>query len=193
MPKKWSVLIIVFIFILIASFMGWRDEHHALMALQDRLKSPEFAGGIGEVSCGKTDKGVNICFISGAITNPVGPQSGVMDWKVSLNFQEDRIIDGEIPLTTGEDMIGTFKKGTGGMKYLANDYWPKKGTQPIPSGGACVGWIMASFGKFDWYEALENKKATLVLEFNDIVANKKHKFEFAMEGYKEPEIPPAYR
>jgi hypothetical protein len=158
--RQWSdipdlLFIGVGLFVLLwAGYLTWQDKNKELIALQERLKSPEFGGNIGGVNSVITSEGIAVVFLNGVITNPVGPPSGIINWRVYLEFYDGRIIEGAIPPATGKD-VRVPLKGQIDKAFIfpAAFYWPEQAGRPILPGGSCAGWIMATFGNLNWDQA----------------------------------------
>jgi hypothetical protein len=156
-----------------AGYGAWQDKHKALVSLQERLKSPEFIGRIGSVSTGEMN-GEPFIAVGGLIYNPTGPPSGIIDWKMKIKFPNGKELIGIPPVTSGKDYEIPIPSG---QKVIlrANEYWPKSSQNPIMTGGVLEGWIFCIFPELDVSEAYK-EHALVVIEVNDAVANKTHRF-----------------
>lgn len=185
---KWSdipdwVFICVGILCLFWSgYAAWQDKNKALIALQEKLKAPEFGGELGMVATGSNITGRNIVVVSGVVTNPLGPPSGIINWTMTIKFSNGMAIKGEIPLVSGKDISIPLEGTKESIILPAKNYWPENSTQPIPAGGVLIGWLWSSFSNLDLEEAYE-KKAVVVVEFKDAVAQKEHKLTIPLVIY----------
>lgn len=159
-------------FLLVSFFMAWRDEHHDLLAIQKKLQSPEFRFNIASIGTGPLNDGVGI-HIGGLISNPLGPPSAAIDWKMILEFPDGRIVDGQPVPLTGQDITIPLADTGSRITLPISNYFPHLTLQPIPAGGAVQGWLFGEFRGVTLDELYE-KKATLIVEVDDAVAGHRH-------------------
>jgi hypothetical protein len=174
--KKWSD-VPDWIFILIgigcifwAGFAAWQDKNLDLIALKEKLKAPEFDGKINVTLIGKMN-GHPLVVVGGLIWNSVGSQSGAIDWKMTIEFPDGKKIKGETPFITGKDQTVSLEDYD--FIFPTERYWPEISTHPIVGGAVLQGWFWSSFPGLDINEAV-SKKASVAIEFTDVVAQKKH-------------------
>lgn len=187
-PKLWYALFVIFLVIIIASFLAWKDEHRqvnakdqVLTALQKRLKSPEFRGQIDNIITGKLN-GQPLVVLEGTIWNSTGPSSSLINWKMTIEFPDGKRIEGEVPFGTGKHMDVAIP--TGGAELFAAlqyaKFWPEGASQPIVEGAVLNGWFWSTFSKLDLNEAY-GKKAKVIVQFEDVREHKKHTLSASFE------------
>ena len=185
----WVFISIGLLCLFVAGFQAWNDKNTALISLQERLKSPELIGELSALMDGSFN-GVPIIVVGGTIRNPLGPPSGVVGWKMNLEFPDGRKISGESMLLTGKDYVVPLTRFKGKTITLKNNkYWPAVCEQPIPAGGSESGWFLSTFNGLNLEEARINN-ALVVLEVHDAVANKTFKFKIPMVYENNNQLPP---
>ena len=70
----WILFCIGIVCLFFAGYKTWNDKDIALIALQEKLKAPEFVGEILQVTEGNIN-GLPVIAASGRISNPFGPPS----------------------------------------------------------------------------------------------------------------------
>ena len=170
-----------------AGYAAWQEKNQALIALEQKLKTPEFGGELSTVMTGSRGRGKSLVVVAGAITNPLGPPSGAVGWNMGIQLPDSRIIWGEAPPTGGKDITVHVEHNGLTVTLPIENYWPTKTLQPIPAGGAADGWFWSTFGNLDLDEAYV-KRATVIVEFKDVIANKTHSLtiDLAEKGIHVP-------
>jgi hypothetical protein len=175
----WIFISIGIICLFWAGYNAWDDKNTALITLQEKLKAPEFVGEIQTVIIGNNN-GLPLVAASGIITNPHGPPSGIINWHTFIEFPDGKRLQGHFPLFTGKDTTGKLLN-SGGIKInlLITSYWPNICSQAISAGGSVNGWLMTDFEGLDFKKAIK-ENALFIIEFYDVVANKKHLLSYPM-------------
>jgi len=165
---------VAFLCVFIAFFMAWRDEHRMVITLENRFKSPEFHTRISAINSGIHNSYAMIS-VTCEIRNPFGPPSALHSWSMYLKFADGTIVKGETPPFSGENITAPAPPPLKGLFVLPADrYLPLyTGRQPIQAGGLVDGWTWAVFPQYTLDEIYE-KKPTLIIEFMDVIADKKH-------------------
>jgi hypothetical protein len=158
----------VIAFLLVAFFMAWRENHLALIKLQQKLKTPEFSGEISALGSGVRSDGAVAVVVSGRIINPHGPPSGIAEWKVQIDLPGRWLVDGTIPFPSAEDIHLPLAKSGGSAVLKTELYWPGEAIKPIPEGGASDGWLIAILPKEIQQKELYGSGTTCILSFKDI-------------------------
>ncbi len=192
MSKKWYFIIFIVFFIIGSSFVTWKDKNDELIAIQNKLKSPQFNGQIEGYQLIASSKSVTL-IMEATIKNPFGPPSALTNWKMTIKFPDGHIINGKILPLTGKDLKISLKKLKGAPPkaafiYPPGKYLPDVSSQPIPAGGLCGGWFWTQFKK-DEFDKVYEKGASIELEFWDILSNKKHVLEEVMGKDKTSPYP----
>jgi hypothetical protein len=169
MPNLWYFPVIIFVFILIASFMVWKDEHEKTINLEqdlERLTKPQLATEfdiLAVAPAGEHNKD-SVIIIMATIVN-AGAPSIISDVKIiikrgDMEIRGENIILGDGPLfLEGEGLKITTKR---------EDNLIRKGSEnPIPTGGALNGWhiVLARDIK---QEEMDNKETTVVFSYKDV-------------------------
>ena len=175
----WIFIVIGLVCIFFAGYGAWKDKNDALIALQERLRSPELVGEIDQIM-GKESNGQSLIIVAGTIRNPTGPPSGIIGWKILIEFPSGKKVTGEIPMWTGKDYRIPISSLKGEFILRANNYWPRIGYNPIVGGGVLAGWFWSTFPGVDFKKAY-NEHALIVVEVRDSVANKTHRFTHILE------------
>ena len=175
----WLFICVGLICLFWAGYATWNDKNQALIALQERLKAPELGGNF-DIATGFSEKGHRFIFVNGLITNPLGPPTAITNWEMNVEYPDGHIVKGEAPITSGEDLKIPLVGQNGSFLLLAKNYWPDKSVNPIPAGGSVDGWFWSTFDNLDIDDAYK-KKASVILQFNDIVSNKKHRLSRPLE------------
>lgn len=183
----WVFICIGLICLFWAGYAAWQDKNLELITLQGRLKSPEFSGHLSTISSGSVN-GCPIIVVDGVLTNPVGPPSAAINWKMIVEFPNGQTIIGETPFLSLNDIQSRIRGGKVSLVWKVADYWPTKGASPTPTGGSLYGWFWSIFIGLDLNEAYD-KKASIVIEFEDVIANKKHQLRRPF-GPKGIHLPP---
>jgi hypothetical protein len=109
--------------------------------------------------------------VAGVVSNPHGPDSGVMNWQMNL----------ELPYPSHNQIRGTVipspkdalaPKGAE-VTFSPSDYLLTKTLEPIRSGAAVSGWIWCVF-PLPSEDFRKFGSSALVISFDDIVSGKTH-------------------
>ena len=90
----WIFICIGLVGLFWAGYAAWQDKNQALIALEQKLQTPKFGGRLGAVfrgTRGSRGKDKPLVIVGGTITNPLGPASGVIDWKMGIKFPDSRV------------------------------------------------------------------------------------------------------
>jgi len=171
MPRK-VALVLAALFLLMAFFKAWQDKSQKLIALQAQLKSPGFSGQLGSAWWGSY-KGKLLVIVGGVVTNPFGPPSAAINWKMSLEFPGSPVaVDGVAPFTSGKDQSYELPGEKAKMVLAASNYLPEKSATPIPGGGAMAGWFWSVFNGLSEQDMYKNPE--LIVSFDDVVDGRRH-------------------
>jgi hypothetical protein len=175
---KWEIVILV-AFIFFACFQTWRDEHHSLASLQDKLKNPTFNGRISGIFAGFSEvakKKVGMIYLTADISNPHGPASGLMNWKMGIrNPKVGTSWGGFLPLFA-KGQMGILGHGMPSFTFPNNKYLPAEAFEPIPAGAWITGWYGSTFTE-DQIDEAYREHYFLVLQFEDVASGVKHTIE----------------
>jgi hypothetical protein len=185
--KRMYLSIVVGTFLLGAFFIAWRDQHRALVALQNKLRTPEFELKGQSVWWGtRADKRFLVTVI-GAMTNAHGPTSATIDWKMKLVFP-NRTVLGDIPsLPTADISVPLTGKGDAKLVLKIDKYWPNT-TNPIQAGAFSEGWFMAFFKDVTEPDVAKNRPK-IVMSCFDVLSGKEHFFDLQIGGSPGVKIP----
>jgi len=155
-----------------AGYAAWRDERRALVALRNRLKTPELRCELQMLSIAPSgnNKQDSIIAVSGAVTNPLGPPSAACGWSMKLEFPDGTELLSQCPLLPSESVRFTDNQGNGIM-LETKKFWPDIGMQPIPSGGIIGGWF---WGIFKGITNEQAQRSVVVITFSDAVTGTPH-------------------
>jgi hypothetical protein len=186
----WIFICIGIVCLFFAGYFTWQDKNEALIALQEKLKAPTFNAQVATVFIGYRGN-QPLVIISGIISNPAGPASSIIAWRISVEFPNGEKERGIIPAQDEKDLKIPIPGSVppNAVIFKASDYWPKTSQTPIAAGGALVGWCSAVFPNLDMEKAYE-EHALIVVEVEDAVANKIHRFstKFIKAGINLPPI-----
>jgi hypothetical protein len=96
-----------------------------LIALQDKLRTPQIEGEIGGVVSGIHLMGgvkIPLLIIGGVVTNPVGPPTGLFNWKIGIRMADSHTIWGKEILLEDKDERGPIGKSGQTILYRNEDY-----------------------------------------------------------------------
>jgi len=114
--------------------------------------------------------------VAGILTNPTGPASALIDWKLTVTLPDSRVIEGQIPMPTGKDARIPITKGKLAGQQIElrwSQYGPEVTEHPIPAGGTSGGiWFWADLNANE--SELSDEKSKVIIEFSDVVSGKKH-------------------
>src|ERR1017187_2572491 len=140
----WTTFGAAVIMLFIASFLAWRGNHRALLALQERLKSPEFIWTQGSSWWGRDHRGKLAMIVLGDVSNPHGPPSSAINWIMKIEANSKTEV-GEIPILPKQDITMTLEGRKETLGLQLSSWLPRQSQQPISTGGTASGWIMAVF------------------------------------------------
>jgi preprotein translocase subunit YajC len=179
-PIPRNVLIVLaFLFLFLAVFKAWREEHNSLASLQDNLKKPTFNAQIGGIFAGVSKVGKDkfgMIYLAANISNPHGPASGLMNWKMGIRNPKVGISWGGFLPLFEKGQSATLGPGMGGVTFTANKHLPSEAYEPIPAGAWISGWFGSTFTRDQMDEAYR-ERYFLVLQFEDVVSGGKHTIE----------------
>jgi hypothetical protein len=150
-----------------AGYAAWKDKTQQLLVLQERLKSPELKLEIGNTWWGSRDGHLQF-ILSGLLSNPHGPDSGVTNWKLTLDVPDSTPMEGVLIPGRNDNLV------FGDIIFIPSEYWPRRAADPIRSGGSCPGWIWFVFPRLTNEEFRKLGKTTITLSVDDIVSGKTH-------------------
>ena len=181
----WLFTVVGLICIFWSGYLAWRDEHRALVNLQERLRSPEFTGELGHFSlCSAGSKSQDtLIVVMGSIVNPYGPPCAILNWSMKLVFPDCRIVQGTVPLWDGGDIhLESAPPAERKMTLVAGKYWPTTASEnPIPAGGVTPGWFWADF-KDITIDMIIQGNPSVVVEFTDATTKKTHQIVGSLAG-----------
>lgn len=174
----WAFIVVGVLALFCAGFLAWKDEHIKWQALAERLRTRELRleeEGTSEWWGTRESDKRFMLVVGGALSNPHGPPSAVINWRMQLEFPA-RTIVGETPLPSGSDILIPLQGKPGQQIILKQDhYWPDRTTDPIQPGGTAAGWFL-SFFKDVSSDDIYATKPTVVLSCTDVVSRKDHSF-----------------
>jgi hypothetical protein len=184
--------IIIGAFLFGAFFMAWRDEHRKLLSLESRLGTPEFRidgrsewWGTAEPDIPEPSNFLPM-IVQGAVVNPHGPPSAILQWRMKLEFP-NRTVIGDNASRPVSDLIIPLNRhpapGASSKPVLVlsvKEWWPNATVSPVAAGGATVGWLMAFFKNVTPND-IEIDQPYLVVSFQDALTGKEHSFRKKIE------------
>jgi hypothetical protein len=182
LPRQIGIALAI-IFLFFAVFNAWRAKDQQLRALKESLRSPVLEGGyegLGVITA--TSPEGMVVIVNGVITNPHGPPTGIVNWKMFIKSQgRNHLVSGAGFPIGGKDIVIPLGPNDRTITLPIVNYWPRKTTQPIPAGGASEGWYIAIF-KDTIQGDLHKNNATVVLEFADVASGNLHHLEGTING-----------
>jgi hypothetical protein len=171
------------------AIFGWNvvriiyNDHADLKSQRDsanrEYRSPEFSGEISGIFSARHQmdgRTISVILISAIITNPHGPPSGIMNWKMGIKNPTSGITWGNtLPLST-KDQRGPVGHGIPGITFPNNKYLVDETLEPIAAGASVVGWFWSTFTQNQIDEAYKSHHY-LILQFRDAVSGTEHTME----------------
>ena len=176
MPKLWYALAFIVFFILGASFMVWRDEHHKVVDLTVQLEKerdhnkPKLSGEIENIiyaPAGSKNED-SIIVLMAMITN-IGAPSIARDLEVTVKIGDKQIKGTPIPMPAIEIKLWKQTEAQGeGLILKPEDFLPRKCiAQPIANGGGAGGFMLMLFHNVSNQQLASN--GLVILSFKDIL------------------------
>ena len=150
----------------------------------DILKSPNLRG---EIITTYTNyfNGQAFVLVVVQLSNPTGPPSGLIKWNMAVEFPNGKKMLGTAPLKGGEEDLRVPGPIKGKRMVLPEkNYLPKICQSPIIAGSAVEGWFYSIFPGLNLEDAYK-EHALIIIEAQDIVGNKKHKFSTTFEKQQD--------
>jgi hypothetical protein len=150
-PLPWKADIAIFlVFLFFACFQGWRDQYDKANEFQVRLSNsatPILAGefGFALAPAGKSDE--DTLGTINATVRDTGAPSVIGDWSASFVFDDKTVVSGKLLMAPAGSADVTLYQSSGppivfrGLDHITRACL----RQPIPTGGACSGWIQFIF------------------------------------------------
>lgn len=181
-----ATVVLALLSFVFASYQAWSDEHRTLTELQKRLQSPDFEGVILENMSGTNNDKETIIALGGQIVNRSGPQSGAVNFRMSIVIDGKRVFGHEPPYPGKDvhlgDTSGKAVRHKGdtpkdqsptGVTLPITNFWPVSMSKPIQSGEVVNGWYWCAFPGLI-QEKLVSQHVKATVEFQDVVTGKVH-------------------
>jgi len=185
--QTWATFSVAAIFLLVASFFAWQDEHvkeqtalSTVAELNKKLATPDFAGEIDWFGCGPPGLAYGIVTIWATITNPIGPPSIAISFRLSVKLPDGKTATGDFVHAVDKPVLYgiTDKKDPLILTPLQN-LVISSSSRAIPTGDGRMGWVM--FRVPLPCRDMERAGTNLRLEFNDVQGHN-HYFDFTSKG-----------
>jgi len=176
-----------FVFLFVAGYNTWQDEHRALSSLRESLKSPNFSGRITTSWWGPRYKNVTSLAATIELTNRSGASSGATEWKMDLRFPNGDTLHGEAPILPREDIVAPVNGRTGSLGLPINAWIPTLTNKALASGDTQAGWFMANFDISE--QQLDATAFELSVSCKDAVSGGSHTFTQALPRHPGIHIP----
>jgi hypothetical protein len=179
--KKWlKIFLIIWCFILGASFMAWQDaqtdlanetnkynsEHQSLLEAED-TSEPKLEVKIGTMMAAHNGLQQAVLTLVITVVNHGAPSVVSLD-KVSVVTRNGNQFLAKMMIPTGKDVLLSGAQGNPNVILHANDHFPERAmNSPTPQGGATVGWIMFVIPEISQQE-LEAPGTQVVVECSDV-------------------------
>ncbi len=188
--SNWIVggtIVLAVTFFVCASFMAWREQHLALVELQQRLATPQINLSIGSAWWGNwgTDAshGVLSVLFTLGVFNPHGPPTAMFDWELSLQLEPDETSTrGEMPINPSSDFPLHLPNGQSLRLPKDGEVRRVAAVQPIPAGGLAEGWLLAIFRSVTPDQLNASSHPCLVISARDVATKAQHSVQFEFSG-----------
>jgi hypothetical protein len=184
--RRRHVMWIMLVAVSVSCFVAWRDEYtsaewrgNRIANLESQLeqtranKSPNFVGAIDGVAGGSFHK-QPLVVVDMWLGN-AGAPSGASNFRMRVELDDSRIIQGVVPLILDKDLKMPRHRGTTVEVVLRrNDFLPSKAAQAICLGCSFESWCWAIYPAIAKPDDLYAHKAVIVIEFTDIATGELH-------------------
>jgi len=169
----WVTFGLAIVFLLLASFLAWRDQYHRAndaAAKLAELTLPKLDGEFSVVSARAGNEGQDCLLTLVGIIRNVGAPTILDHWSANLVFDDGTAIHGErISPPPPETTVRLFvASGKYAQLLFGKNHWSTIGTEkPIPTGGGVPGWIQF-YLKGVTQDRMNVSHAKVVLSFQDV-------------------------
>lgn len=168
--KRMYAAIVIVAFLFAAFFVSWRDQFREAQALRERLRSPDLKLEFGMTWWGSRDG--HLMFIaSGLLSNPHGPDSGAVNWELSLLLPDSTVVHGTLIPRRNDNLV----VAGGDITFIPSEYWPTRTNEPIKAGASVPGWIWFVFPSLTEEQFRKLGHVTLTLSVDDVVSSQTHR------------------
>jgi hypothetical protein len=151
-------------FLFLAIFNAWRTEYKLRRSFEE-MRLSGYLDTVWIAPAGTHGQSA-IVTVHGIVVNPTGPPTVAVGWGMSARLKDGRSVRGRQILQSGDLKLADPNNPTIVLKVT--DYWPEATvSQPIPTGGAKMGWINGIFQDATQQE-LHDESTVITVSLQDV-------------------------